>query len=139
MNKQKKYRLIRAFSFIAFIPAVLVIVLPYEFAPLWWSIIVTLSFIFGVWFCAFHNQLMKEKEGNLRHSLKVFKKTFFFYNITLFFLTVFMFLPLLLLERNQLSFANSLALITAIIISLKLFRIEIVNNKAQKNGVQKTN
>jgi len=119
----------------AYIPAVIAIFLPYTFAPLWWSIIVILSFAFGVFFCAFKNQLINGKTWGLRHSLKVFKKKFLFHNITLFFLSVFIFLPLLLLEKNQLSNTNSLALITAIIISFKLFRIEIEDNKAEKTRV----
>ncbi|MFW5872851.1 MAG: hypothetical protein ACOCVN_02580 [bacterium] len=118
--------------FMIYTPSIIVILIPYEFASLWWSIIVILSFILGVVFCALKKQLLNKKMLDSRHNLKIFKINFIFYNITLFFISVFIFIPLLLLESNQLSFANSLALLTAIIVSFKLFRIETAKNNKEK-------
>lgn len=118
--------------FMIYTPSIIVILIPYEFASLWWSIIVILSFMLGVVFCALKKQLLNKKMLDSRHNLKIFKINFIFYNITSFFISVFIFIPLLLLERNQLSLANSLALLTAIIVSFKLFRIETAKNNKEK-------
>ncbi len=118
--------------FMIYTPSVIAILIPYEFVSLWWNIIVILSFMLGVLFCAFKKQLLNENMLGARHNMKIFKINFLFYNITLFFISIFIFIPLLLLERNQLSLANSLALLTAIIVSFKLFRIEAAKNNKEK-------
>lgn len=129
MDKEiRENRFFKFLSVLCGFPAVAVMFLPRDFNPVWWGILVVISFVCCVSFCAFGNSfILRTQKKPFTQKLNLFNKTILFYNLGALFGSA---IPIVLLitEKNDLSIANTLALLSIIIIFFRIFRIEIIEN-----------
>jgi hypothetical protein len=109
---------------LAYVPVVFVFLLPRSYNSLWWNIFVIISFVSCVLFCAFGNAYLLKAQKHFTSKVKLFNRIIIFYLLGAFLITP-VFMLFLIETKNVLSNANTIAIITAIIISFKIFRIDI--------------
>lgn len=127
-KKYKKDNFFMILQILSSYPTVAVILLPRDFNPVWWNILVIISFISCVVFCAFGNSfILRAQKKSINAKLKFFNKTILFYNLAAL-LGPSIPIALLITEKNALSTANTIALLTTTILLFRIFRIEIVEN-----------
>jgi hypothetical protein len=126
MRKVKKTKtVLKILLMIALLPSIMVFILPKDFSTWWWNIIVVITFLSGLLFCAFvdsnwiKNQIYISK-------FKLFKKKIEIYNLGSL---IFAPIPILFLfeSKHLLSNANTLILLTLLIIMFKIFKIRILD------------
>lgn len=114
---------------IVFLPAICIIFIPYNYSSWWWIIIISISFLSGIIFSIFDNKTFFQKE-NITFIFNILKKTIYVYNLaTINLLAIF--LLILIGEKDKLSIANTIALLSAIIVSIRVIRIDVKDNLNQ--------
>jgi len=133
MMKEKKTqnRLLNTLQVFSLIPFVMIFILPRDFNAWWWNLFVLIAFLSGFLFCAFVNDnYWSEKQKYFRHRIKFFGKEFILYNLSAIIIAP---VPVLFLIEytSVLSTANIIAVIIALIVLFKIFKIEIADISAK--------
>lgn len=130
-KKYKKDNFFMIIQILCVYPIVAVFFLPRDFNPVWWNILVVISFISCVVFCAFGNSfILKAQKKSFTPKLNLFNKTILFYNLPILILASILIL-LLIEEKSVLSAANTLALLSGMIWCFRIFRIDILKNSVK--------
>lgn len=116
----------KTIAMIAFLPALCVMFMPYNYSSWWWIIIISISFLSGIIFSIFDNKTFFQKE-NITFTFNILKKTIYVYNLASISILAIFFI-LILGEKDRLSIANTIALLSAIIVSIRIIRIDVKDN-----------
>ncbi len=93
----------------------------------WWLILTSTALLSGILFCAFYTQFLEYKGTTLKGKFTIFNRTIVFHDWLPTFLSIVVLFPLLITERKDLEIGAVFALVSAIIVSLKIFKISILN------------
>ena len=94
----------------------------------WWLILTSTALLSGILFCAFYTQFLEHKETTSKVRFIIFNRSIVFHDWLPTFVSIFVFSPLLIIERKELETGAVFALIAAIIVSLKVFKVTILND-----------
>jgi hypothetical protein len=94
----------------------------------WWLVLTITAFLSCILFCSFYDQSLDYWKRNIKVSLRIFKIVFIFQNWLTMFISIFIFIPMLIIEIRELEIGAILGSLAIIIVSLKAFRIVVLKN-----------
>lgn len=103
----------------------------------WWLMLTSTAFLSGILFCAFYNQFLEHGRTTFKTRFNLLNRSIEFHDWLPTFLSVAVLFPMLILERKELETGAVFALLAAVIVSLKVFKITI--SKAYNHNERKAN